>query len=313
MYFLVELAKRNLKVLIISGNHDSPERLAFGDRIFDNHGIFISRAYEKDIKHVVLKDDGEVNFYLLPFIKPVHVRHYYPEETIDSYTDAVRVALSNLSIDPLQCNVLLTHQFVTGASRCESEDISVGGSDNVDGNIFADFDYVALGHLHGPQSMIRETIRYCGSPLKYSFSEVSHTKSLTVIEIRNKQDINVRNIELKPLREMREIRGSYAELTSKAMSDQPNAEDYLHITLTDEEDIPDALNRLRRFYPNVMKMDYHNRRTQTAVELSGVVAVEAKRPAEIFADLYFQQNNVVMSPQQEKYIEQLIERIWEDR
>ena len=184
--FLVQLAKRSLKVFVISGNHDSPERIAFGSRIMDASGIHMSPVYSGDITPIPLEDEfGTVNIYILPFIKPAHVRRY-AENEITTYTEAVEYVISKLNIDPANRNVLVTHQFVTGALRSESEEISVGGSDNVDAYVFEPFDYVALGHIHSPQTCGSENIRYCGTPLKYSFSEVHDKKSVTVVELREK-------------------------------------------------------------------------------------------------------------------------------
>ena len=166
-WFLTELAQRKLEVFIISGNHDSAERIAFGSEIMQRSGIHLSPVYNGTVTPVALQDEnGEVCFWLLPFIKPVHIRRFFEEETIESYTDAMRAAIRQMEIDPQKRNVLITHQFVTGASRCDSEEVSVGGADNVDAEVFDVFDYVALGHLHGPQNIGSEAIRYSGSPLK---------------------------------------------------------------------------------------------------------------------------------------------------
>lgn len=197
--FLCRLAERNLPVLIISGNHDSPERLAFGGRLMEGSGIHVSPVYSGNVESVTLSDEhGTVTFWLLPFVKPVHVKRCFPDEAIESYTGAIRAAIGHMGADFSGRNVLLTHQFVTGAATCESEEISVGGSDNVDASVFEGFDYVALGHIHGPQNIGSDHIRYCGTPLKYSFSEAGHRKSVTVVELGEKGCLNVHTVPLPP-------------------------------------------------------------------------------------------------------------------
>ena len=212
--FLCRLAKRSLPVLIISGNHDSPERLAFGGRLMAGSGIHLAPVYDGIVEPVTLSDShGDVRFWLLPFIKPVHVKHCFPDAGIESCTDALRTAVEHMGVDFTGRNVLVTHQFVTGAATCESEEISVGGSDNVDISVFDGFDYVALGHLHGPQNVGSSRVRYCGTPLKYSFSEAGHYKSVTVVELGEKNDLRLRTVPLTPRHDLREITGTFAELT----------------------------------------------------------------------------------------------------
>ncbi|MBQ8238549.1 MAG: exonuclease SbcCD subunit D [Oscillospiraceae bacterium] len=311
--FLYSLTKRKLTVFIISGNHDSPERLAFGSRLMTGAGIHVSPVYDGTVSPISLTDDhGIVNFYLLPFIKPAHVRHFHADAAIESYTDACRVAVAQMQIDPGVRNVLLTHQFVTGASRCESEDISVGGTDNVDASVFDLFDYVALGHIHGPQNIGSPRIRYCGTPLKYSFSEADHCKSVTVVELEEKGSLTVRTAALTPRRDMRRIRGTYGALTDKRSYEGTSLEDYLHITLTDEEDVPEAMGRLRCIYPNIMKLSYDNARTRSSQAIGSVEDIQRKSPLDLFRELYELQNNQPMSSVQEAYIQDLIESIWED-
>lgn len=312
--FLVRLARRDTQVFIISGNHDSPERIAFGARLMDRSGIHLSPVYDGHVEPVALEDEhGTVNIYMLPFLKPAHVRRFFPEEEIDSYTDALRTAVRAMEIDPAARNVLVTHQFVTGAARCDSEDISVGGTDNVDVTAFDGFDYVALGHIHNPQQVVRETVRYCGTPLKYSFSEAGHEKSVTVAELGEKGDISIRTAPLIPLRDMKELRGSYEDLTRRSFYENTTwREDYTHITLTDEEDIPDAVGKLRVIYRNLMKLDYDNRRTRSGGEILGSGQVEKKSPLELFSELYEKQNNQPMTEEQRAFAAGLIGTIWED-
>ena len=311
--FLCRLAERKLPVLIISGNHDSPERLAFGNRLLETNGIHISPVYHGDIQPVTLEDEqGKVDFWLLPFVKPAHVKRFFPEETVESYTDACRVAVEKMALDPSRRNVLLTHQFVTGASVCESEELSVGGSDNVDASVFEAFDYVALGHIHGPQNIGSNRIRYCGTPLKYSFSEEHHHKSVTVVELGAKGTLSLSLRPLEPLHDLRTLRGTFAELTDPAFYLGTDREDYLQILLTDEEDVPEAIGQLRVIYPNIMKLGYDNTRTRANRVLEEAADVERKSPLELFGELYETQNNRPMSGEQEAFLRNLIESIWED-
>jgi len=311
--FLCRLSVRNIPVLIISGNHDSPERLAFGNRLMTDAGIHISPVYNGHISPITLTDDrGAVDFWLLPFLKPAHVKRFYPEEIIESYTDAIAVAISKMEIDPHRRNVLLTHQFVTGAVGCESEEIHVGGSENVDAGIFDDFDYVALGHIHGPQNMQGSRIRYCGTPLKYSFSEKDHHKSVTVVQLQEKGDLHVDVIPLIPKHDMRQLRGSFDELVAMAAGLGSHAQDYIHAVLTDEEDILEAFARLRQYYPNIMTLSYDNTRTRTTQQVDTVEDVQHKDPLTLFEELYEVQNNQPMSDTQRAFTRNLIQSIWED-
>ena len=310
--FLCELAQRKVPTLIISGNHDSPERLAFGGRLMEGCGIHISPVYDGSVTNVTLKDEhGDVVFWLLPFIKPAHVKRYFPDAGIESYTDACRAAVEHMGIDTSVRNVLLTHQFVTGASTCESEEISVGGTDNVDASVFADFDYVALGHIHGPQNISSNKIRYCGTPLKYSFSEERHHKSVTIVKLGAKGELELELRPLTPKHDLRSIRGTFAELTDKAFYMNTATDDYLQVILTDEEDVPEAIGKLRMIYPNMMKLTYDNTRTRVNQIIDGAMDVQRKSPLELFDELYELQNNQPMSEEQRNFTLELIESIWE--
>lgn len=311
--FLTELRARGVPVLLISGNHDSPERLAFGGRVMDSCGIHISPVYDGALAPVTLHDTfGPVHVWLLPFVKPAHVRRWFPDADIESYTDAVAEAVAHMDIDTAARNVLVTHQFVTGGARSGSEELSVGGTDNIDSGVFAPFDYVALGHLHGAQHIGRETIRYAGSPLKYSFSEARQHKSVTVVTLGEKGDVQVRTVALTPLRELREIRGSYDELTARSFYEHTTyRSDYLHLILTDEQDVFDAMSRLRTIYPYLMTLDYDNARTRAAGGMSVPAETERRTPLELFEALYQRQNHRPMSEVQRAYIAQLMEQIME--
>ena len=311
--FITRLKELGIKVFMISGNHDSADRIAFGSRILSHGGIYVSPVFNGKIAPITLNDDyGSVNFYMLPFIKPAHARAHYPDEEIVSYTDAVGAAIRHMGIDTSERNVLITHQLVTGAVRCDSETISVGGADNVDAAVFDGFDYVALGHLHGPQSAGRNEVRYSGSPLKYSFSECSHIKSVTVINLGEKGDISIDTIPLIPKHDMRELRGSYDDLTLRKNYINTAREDYLHITLTDEEEIPDAIGKLRVIYPNIMRLDYDNTRTRHDPTVLTAEA-ESKSPLELFCDFYKQRNGRDMTEEERGFVNGLIENIWEEK
>ena len=312
--FMVRLAQCSTQSFIISGNHDSAERLAFGGRLMAESGIHLSPVYDGHVEPTTLQDAyGPVDIYMLPFVKPTHVRSFFPEETIETYTDAVRVAVEQMHVNPEHRNVLISHQFVTGAERSDSE-ISVGGTDNVDAAVFAPFDYVALGHIHGPQNVGSERIRYCGTPLKYSFSEAKHHKSVSVIELGEKGSFNLRTIPLVPLHDWVELKGTYQELTLKSFYEHTSYRtDYVHITLTDEEDVPNAMAKLRVIYRNLMKLDYDNRRTRHEAEITGTENVKQKTELELFSELYELQNGTPMSPEQTEFVTGLIEKIREEQ
>ena len=306
--FLAALAGRAVPVFLISGNHDSPERMAFGGRLMARSGVHLAPVYHGTVAPITLTDaHGPVNLYLLPFLKPTHVRRFFPEREISTYTDALATAIEAMEVDPTVRNVLVTHQFVTGAARCDSEEISV------DVSVFDPFDYVALGHIHGPQQVGRKGVRYCGTPLKYSFSEASHKKSVTVVELEEKGNLTVRTVPLVPQRDLVELRGTYEELTFRGFYQGTSyPEDYVHITLTDEEDIPDAVRKLRVIYPYLMKLDYDNRRTRTEVSLEGAQDVQQKSPLELLEEFYQQQNGQPMGQEQQAFARGLMEQIWEE-
>lgn len=311
--FLVRLAERKLPVFVISGNHDSSERLSFANRLIDAAGIHLAPVYNGVVEPITLSDEyGPVNVYMLPFIKPAHVRGFFPDTEITGYSDAVAAAIGRMNIDKTQRNVLITHQFVTGAQRSDSEELSVGGTDNIGAEVFCDFDYVALGHIHGPQNMDSGRIRYCGSPLKYSFSEAAQQKSVTVAELKEKGTLEIHTVPLIPRRDMVELKGSYQQLTLREFYENTTyQEDYTHITLTDEEDIPDAVAKLRAVYHNLMKLDYDNTRTRHSAAISGAENVETRSPIDLFAEFYELQNGLPMSAEQTELVASLIEKIWE--
>ncbi|MDO4284636.1 MAG: exonuclease SbcCD subunit D [Eubacteriales bacterium] len=428
--FLSRLSVREIPVFVISGNHDSAERIAFGASIMGRGGVYVSPVYRGHVEPIMLTDAAGVTarFYLLPFLKPATVRPYFPDREINTYTDAVRAVVDEMvgngaesvdnagqsrgdcgqaeesahpendrhiadsagqsgercrQADDAVWNILLAHQFVTGAARSDSEEVAVGGVDNVDASVFAPFDYVALGHLHGAQELRvgreansgskgaqdqpagsetkrelcfgseeeRNTVvagdvcgtllRYCGAPLKYSFGEARQEKSVTVIELGEKRAANskedqtrrmlqkevaptqtepetesvgaglrIRTIPLVPLRDLLEIRGTYLEVTAREYYSRFDRNAYLHVTLTDEEDVPDAARKLALIYPNLMKLDYDNARTRSRQEIGGAERPEAQDPLSLFAEFYEKQNNQPLQPEQEEYLRELIGTVW---
>ena len=312
-WFLTELADRKLPVFAISGNHDSAERVAFGAHLLAGSQVYVSPVFEGAPAPIPLTDAyGPVDIYLLPFLKPAMVRHIYPDEPIESYSDALGCVLRRCTPDPARRSVLVAHQFVAGAAACESEEPSVGGLDCVDAALFDGFDYVALGHLHSPQKVGRDTLRYCGTPLKYSFSEAHQHKSATFVELGPKGEVTLSTAPLTPKHDLRELRGSYMELTDRRSYAGTATDDYLHITLTDEQDVPDALARLRVIYPNLMRLDYDNLRTRTQADLDAPAQTEQKTPLEHFAAFYALQNNQPLSAEQAAFCQQLIETLWKE-
>lgn len=322
--FLTSLAKRKLQVYIISGNHDSAAKLAFASSLIDLSGIHISPVY--DSAQIAMMGDGLVrpykledgkgqmaNIYMLPFVKPAMVRAVFPDEAdyIKDYTDACRVAVEHMDVDEKVTNILVAHQFVTGAVRSESEE-NVGGLDNVDVSVFDSFDYVALGHIHGPQKVGRETVRYCGTPLKYSLSEANHTKSVTVVDIPENKKIEIRTVPLVPMHELREVKGTFDELMDRRNYEGTAVDDYLYVVLTDEDDVPDALGKLRTVYPNVMKLGYDNTRTRVTQTIDDGAVLEGKKPIDLFGELYEKQNNKEMSDEQRSFVQDIIDSIWKE-
>jgi exonuclease SbcD len=310
--FLTKVSERTGHIFVISGNHDSAERIAFGSHIMEKSGIHMSPVFDGNIVPTVLHDDyGDFGVYMLPFIKPVTVRRYFPDTVIESYTDAVNAAVDAMNVDFTRRNIIIAHQFVTGAVKSDSEEVSVGGLDNVESSAFDGFDYVALGHIHSPQNVGSERIRYCGTPLKYSFSESNQEKSVTIVEMGGKGKLNVRTAALSPRRDLRVIRGSFDEVISRTVSTEDDLNDYIHIVLTDEEDIPEAMGKLRTVYPNIMSLEYDNSRTRSEHGSMETAKVEDKLPLELFEEFYEFVNGREMSSQQRELMQSLIEKIWE--
>ncbi len=311
--FLFNLSERKLSVFVISGNHDTAERISFGGRLMTSSNVYIAPVFCGKINPVTLYDEyGDINFYMIPFVKPFHVRKIFPDEAIASYTDAMKTVIKNMNINTERRNILITHQFITGASFGDSEEFSVGGTDNIDADIFDDFDYVALGHIHRPQNIGSKRIRYCGSQLKYYIEEASQQKSVTITEIGLKGDLDIKEIPLVPKRDMKVYKGKYKELTDIDFYSNINTDDYIFITLTDEEDIPDANRKLHKIYPYMMKLSYDNSRTKNHSVIKSDIRNEKLPPVQIFSEFYESQCNHKMSSEQYEFVESLIREVWEE-
>lgn len=314
--FLVGLTKLGVMVFLISGNHDSAERISYAGRLLRESQVYISPRFDGTIHPIPVSDDyGIVNVYLIPYIHPSLVRNAWPEEKIGSYDDAMRVLLEKSGVDPNARNLAVVHQFVTAGGQSpeetDSEEKHVGGLDNVDASAFDVFDYVALGHLHGPQRIGRDTIRYAGSPLKYSFSEEKQNKSITLAELKEKGKVTYDLLPLEAKRDLRTVRGTFEEVTSPEFTARRKGDDYYRVILTDENDVPNALSRLRRrFYENLMILEYDNARTSSDVRIEAKEGEEEKEPIEVLGDLYQMQNGREMSLLQKETAEKLIRRIW---
>lgn len=384
-WFLTEVVKLELPIYMVSGNHDSGERLSFGSKLLEKSRVHVASVYNGELQPIVLEDAyGPVYVYLLPFMKPIHVRRAFEkkrlhedggvpevtleeaaeglpkeateglpgeaaeglpeeateglpeeaaeglpeeameglpeeatektgtEEEIKDYNEAIAKVLSEANVNPSARNLLVAHQLVTGAATCDSEELSVGGLDNINAELFADFDYVALGHIHGPQSMTRESIRYAGTLLKYSFSECDHKKCITIVELKEKGEVNIETIPVKFRRDMRIMKGEYATLMSKSYYESSNCQDYIKVILTDEKEIPEVMGRLRTVYPNIMLLEYENSKTRSRAEEVAGKRTEEKQPMEYFKEFYFRQNGIEMDEKQERIVLEQMKEIWGD-
>lgn len=330
--FLVRLSETGTKVFVLSGNHDSAERIAFGGRLMEDRGVHMSPVYSGEFAPVTLQDEfGEMDVWMLPFVRPATVRACLgsdeERDQVTDYTSAMRMAIAQMHFTEGRRNVLLAHQFVTGAERSDSEE-NVGGLDNVDASVFDGFDYVALGHIHKPQNVAKDTagnarVRYSGTPLKYSLSEASHKKSLTVVDLAGKSadglaGIEVREIPLTPKHDVREIKGTFAELVSPEFQRRQLAEgleldDFVYVKLTDENDVPDAVLKLRGIYPNLMMLDYDNERTRNQHFTVGDGKVEQKTPMELFGEFFSDMTKRELNEEESEFVQDIIDGIWEEK
>ena len=281
---LVSLGKR---VFVISGNHDSALRVSYLASLIKSSGVYVTEKFEGTLQQIELRDEyGPLTVHLLPFLKPAHVKRWLPGEKIATYQEAVEAVLRQSAMDSSRRNVLLCHQFITGSETSDSEEKAVGGLDNIDASVFGAFDYVALGHIHKPQRVLRDTLRYAGSPLKYSFSEANHNKSVAIVDVMEKGDITVRTEPLYPLHDVRMIEGMLDDLMN-----MPYSEDYLWVTVHDELPPPDARVTLSVNFPNMMKYSIVNSRTKQDIDVLATQNMENKSITELFSDFYRLQNN----------------------
>lgn len=315
--FLKTLIKElKIKVFMIAGNHDSKDRLAFGSKIFEDEGLYIESKYNGDLRKVELQDEyGKLNIYMLPFVKPIEVKQFFEDDLENNYNTAINKIISEEKINVKERNIILVHQFVTAGmvepERTESEVLSLGGIENVDVSNFNDFDYVAIGHVHRPQKIGRETARYAGTMLKYSFSEINHNKTIPIIELKDKGDININLVQLNPLRDMREIKGPIEELIKQENYECGNTNDYIKAVITNEEPVYDAIGQIRRIYPNTLKLEIRNSKTISNVEEPNINLenVKKKTELELFADFYKAQNNADLDEKRTEIIKNIISEV----
>ena len=312
--FLTELAQKNVPVLLIAGNHDSPDRISYANRLLTDKQLFLYGSFNGSLQKVTLTDEyGEIHFWLLPFIKPLSVNGFFEEQHIESYDDALNAVIKTADIDYNTRNVLVAHQFFTKAGvnpiTCDSELNPVGGLDAINTGLIEKFDYVALGHLHGTQKIGAEHICYAGSPLKYSFSEIKQTKHVLLVEINEKNTgVITKNLSLTPLHDLCEIKGKLEEILSKEFSSQVNKDNYLHVILTNEEEIIDPMEKIRSVYPNVMHYTSENSRTkndqtntQQNIEQTNLSTYE------LFSEFFLNACKCTMNPEQAKIVKELLE------
>lgn len=317
--FLTRLYKLGVKVMVIAGNHDSRDRLVFGNELFVDNGIYIEGVFNGNLKKQVMRDDyGNLNIYMLPFVKPADVRKWYPDFEITSYNDAIKCIIDNADINQDERNIIMVHQFVTASGidlvRSDSEVISLGGIDNVDVNNFLEFDYVAMGHIHGPQKLIRDTVRYAGSPLKYSFSEVNHKKSVPIIDFKAKNDIKIELVPLEPLRDMRIIKGPIDRLLDKDIYSIGDVNDYINAIITDLDYVVDAIGKLRAVYKNLLKLEYDNKRysIDNLGKSSASGDIANKAPLDLFLEFYEKQNNIELGDDLKILVSKVIEEVLDE-
>lgn len=315
-FFKILIKELKIKVFIISGNHDSKDRLGFGNKIFEDEGLYIESKYTGTLKKVKLEDEyGPLNIYMLPFIKPVEVKKFFEEDLENNYDLAINKIIEKEEINETERNIIMVHQFVTAGNvkpeRTESEVLSLGGIENVDVSNFESFDYVAIGHVHRPQKIGRDTARYAGTILKYSFSEINHNKSIPIIDIKEKGNITINLLPLKPLRDMREIKGPIEELIKEENYKEGNLEDYIKAIITNEEPVYDAIGKIKKIYPNTLKLEIQNSKTINSNTEQNINLEEVKKKSELelFSDFYKLQNNLDLNEKQKEIVKNIISEV----
>lgn len=315
--FLKILIKElKIKVFIIAGNHDSKDRLGFGSRIFEDKGLYIESKYTGNLRKVELQDEyGKINVYMLPFVKPVEVKQFFKDDLENNYNTAINKIIEKEQINTKERNIIMVHQFITAGTRLpertESEVLSLGGIENVDVSNFNNFDYVAIGHVHRPQQIGRDTARYAGTMLKYSFSEINHHKTVPIIDVKEKGNINIELVPLNPVRDMRELKGPIEELLKKENYETGNINDYIKAVITNEEPVYDAIGQLRRIFPNTLKLEIRNSKTARNAEEQtlNLENIKKKSELELFCDFYKAQNNVDLNNDQLEIIKNIISEV----
>jgi len=310
--FLTDLAHENVAVMLVSGNHDSPERISYASRLLSDKKLFLYGSFDGSLRKIVLTDKyGDVNFWLLPFIKPLSVRGFLSESCIESYDEALAAVLKTAGIDFTSRNVLVSHQFFTKAgvtpARSESELTPVGGLDAIDCGLIENFDYAALGHLHGAQNAGAAHIRYAGSPVKYSFSEWRQKKSVSLVALNEKGSLDIKELSLTPIHDMREIKGGIHKLMSSDVIALADKEDYLRVILTDEEEIIDPIGKLRSVYPNIMSLDFENSRKSIDTGVIDTGKIKKLSPFDLFTEFFLDTQGSTMTEEQTKIVYELLE------
>ena len=312
-WFLHQAVSQKLLVFVISGNHDSGERLSFGTQFMIQNGLYFSKPYDGNIEPVVLQDEyGPVNVYLFPFIKPSIVSSALSNDSIKDYQDAVEKAISQMRINPKERNIIVSHQNILNAERSDSEEIIIGGVDGVSSALYEQFDYSALGHIHKPQT-VGKNVRYCGSLLKYSVSELNNQKTVTIIELKQKGTVNLSYEPLKPLRDIRQIKGKFEQILSLAKTDQNNKDDFIDVILTDEDEVLDAIYSLRKIYPNILQLTYDNHNTRNNQDIQQLDSFSKADPFELFKEFYQNRRGTPLDNDQEEYIKDVIQDIWREK
>lgn len=308
--FLTSLRKIKVKILMIAGNHDSVERLSFASSLMTNSEIYISKPFNNFVEKVVFEDEfGEINFYLMPFLKPIHVRVFHEDVKIDDFQKAIDLVVAGIDLDESKRNVILSHQFIVGADQSDSEELYLGGSEAISIDTYDKFDYVALGHIHKKQAFRDGKVRYPGSLLKYSKSEANYQKAITILDIKEKGNIEIFERNINYLRDMRIIEGYFEDIIENSKKDK-RKEDFIHINLFDEDQVFDALSRLRDIYPNLMSLVYTKVMESQSIQDIEINHEKKKNPFELFKDFYEYRKNKKLDDDKEALVKEIINDVW---
>lgn len=307
--FLSQLKDLKIRVLIISGNHDSSDRLAYANSFLKDSEIYISDTYDGQIECVRLEDEyGPINFYLFPYLKPSDVRPYF-EEKISSYEESIRAVIDSIEINEEERNVILSHQFILNAELSDSEEIYAGLLEAVSEKLYDKFDYVALGHIHKKQDFLAGKARYPGALLKFSATEANYDKTITIVDLKEKNNLRVEEFKIDYLRDMRIIKGLYKDIIEASKTDQAK-DDYIHIELLDEDEIYDGFNQLRNIYPNIMTYKYKDRQVNVEDLEDFVEKADNKTPLDLFTEFYKTILGKDITEDKLEIVKNEIEEIW---